>query len=396
MTILKKIQRNKITPVILGGGENGLGLVWSFSEKNIYSVVVDCTKSIAFYSRYTKGILVEDPITAEELFIENLISIGKDLKNGFLLATNDEWLIPINKYRSKLEPYFKYPMSGWETIQTCSDKKLLYSFAEKHAIPYPKTFYLENIFEAQNQKLNFPAILKPTITVGFMEKLQLKRRTILIENEKELNNWITKLEKLELANNKYVIQEYIPGSVENLYTITSYSNKSGDIVAWSTGYKIRQRPPDAGTILSGRVDPQEELYKLGARLIKLVGFYGIANTEFKKDDRDGSYKLIEINPRPGKWNRSVLATGINMPYMAYSELLGDEIKTIQKNEKIIVWLSFIEDFYNALFGFKRKGFSEFSLNLMQYVNSIKGKKVLSTWNIKDIKPFFAHIKELLK
>ena len=391
MKINNKIANYKLTPVILGGGENAIGLVWSFGQEKINSVVVDSKKNMAFSSRYVQGIIVDDPIAHEEKFIDQLITIGKQLKRGFILATSDEWLISISRHRESLEKYFSFPMSDWETIQTCSDKKLLYSFAEKNGIPFPKTYYLNNIHESENYKFDFPIILKPTITVGFLEKLNLKRRTIKIFSIGDLKKWITKLEKSGLANMNYVIQEYIPGSIENLYTITSYSNKHGDIVAWSTGYKIRQRPPDAGTILSGRVEPQPELFELGKKLIKLLGFYGIANTEFKRDERDGIFKLIEINPRPGKWNRSVLATGINMPYMAYSEMLGEEIKEIVHNDSELVWLSFLEDFYNALFGFKRKGFPDFSISLKQYVKSIKGRKVFSTWNLKDPKPYFMNI-----
>ena len=48
--------------------------------------------------------------------------------------------------------------------------------------------------------------------------------------------------------------------------------------------------------MSGRVVHEPELFRLGQNLIKAAGFYGISNTEFKKDQRDGRFKLIEINP----------------------------------------------------------------------------------------------------
>ena len=60
--------------------------------------------------------------------------------------------------------------------------------------------------------------------------------------------------------------------------------------------------------------------KIGVNLIETLGFYGIANTEFKLDIRTGEFKLIEINARSGMWNSSVLNSGINMPLLALEGL----------------------------------------------------------------------------
>ena len=160
-----------------------------------------------------------------------------------------------------------------------------------------------------------------------------------------------------------------------------------ETISYSTGHKIRQNPPDAGTIVSGRVTPEPELFQLGKKLIKAAGYYGISNTEFKKDPRDGNFKLIEINPRPGMWNYSVMASGINLPYIAYEEVHGRTVSPVGSTEQELIWILGVMDFYLSLFGYKKKGFSEYSINLWQWLRTIRGaKRVEAVFKLSDPLP----------
>jgi predicted ATP-grasp superfamily ATP-dependent carboligase len=40
-----------------------------------------------------------------------------------------------------------------------------------------------------------------------------------------------------------------------------------------------------------------ELLALGKAFFKKIGYRGVGSAEFKLDDRDGTLKLIELNPR---------------------------------------------------------------------------------------------------
>jgi len=393
------LNSNSLVPVILGSGINALGLIRSFAKYKIKSIVVDHVKSYAFYSKYSYGELLANPITNTEKFIDDLVDFGKKLKSkGFLIPTNDEWLLPISRNQKKLEEYYYFPMSENDVIEVCSDKEKLYDFAEKYDIPHPKTFFINNIEETAQilTEIIYPCILKPTITVGFANKLKTKARVFRLETEEELLKMIDKIKNADLSNIPYVIQEFIPGDVETLYTITSYSNKSAEIIAYSTGHKMRQNPPDAGTIVSGKVIHTPELIDYADKLINNIGFYGIANTEFKKDTRDGKFKLIEINPRPGKWNYSVTASGINMPYIAYQEALGKKYDKIEPSKKQLIWFDFISDFMFSLFYFKKKGYNNFSLTFKQWRKSVKGKKAFAICSFKDPRPSLKYILFLLR
>ena len=144
-------------------------------------------------------------------------------------------------------------MAEWDIIEKCWDKKYLYPIAESNNIPIPRTFFLDSIsdLEKVSDRIKYPCILKPSTTIGFLEKLKANGRTLIIKDEKDLNAWKQRIILAGLGETPLILQEQIEGPPSNLYTITSYADKNSDIIAYSTGHKIRQYPPDAGTITAG-------------------------------------------------------------------------------------------------------------------------------------------------
>ena len=377
-------------PVILGSYVNAIGLIRSFAAKKIPTICIDHKKDLAGHSKFTKFKFCPSPIDDTEEFINYLVNLGKILPfKGVLFATNDEWLIPISKRRDILERYFLFPMSDWPVIEKAMDKQKMYKIANEAKISIPKTFFLSDIHEIYSVKngIKFPIILKPSITVNFSEKLESSSRTIFISNEKDLNCWYNKIIEKELDKIPLVIQEYIHSAFGNLYTITSYANKKGEITAYSIGYKIHQYPSVAGTITCGFVKDEPIVYKLASNLIRELKFYGISNIEFKFDYRDKIFKLIEINPRPGKWNYSAYASGVNLPYIAYIEALGRVCSHKVKGCDNILWIHLKGDITYLFRGHKEKVYKQATPFLAQMARALWGAKtVFAVESLRDPVP----------
>lgn len=47
--------------------------------------------------------------------------------------------------------------------------------------------------------------------------------------------------------------------------------------------------------------------------------------EFKSDFRDGQYKLLDVNPRAWGWHSLCAPCGVDFPYLAYREALGEPL-----------------------------------------------------------------------
>lgn len=391
----------KLIPVILGGYVNGLSIARSMGYEGINSIVIDYTNNIGLYSKFVKGYRSPKPDENEDDLVDFLVNLGRELPNkGIFFATDDIWLLPIVKHREILERYYVYPFANDDVIMCCLDKTQLYEAAQKIGIPIPWTQIIKSLDELKELKksIKFPCVVKPAITVGFFEKIKFgNSRTAKLNNVDDLDRYIKALSNASLSEIKLIIQEEVVGPVEGLYTISSYSNSNGDIVAYSVGHKIHQYPPNAGTITSGRLDDNGDIYNLAKKLIKELRFYGIANTEFKKDIRDGTFKLIEINPRPGMWNYSAYKAGINLPYIAYLEAMEKKQQVIKSNSNYNrVWIMLSEDFLTSIYLNKRSGYPEYNLSIREWLNSIKGQKIYPIFDINDIKPWLHYFPQFLK
>ena len=365
-----------------------LGLVRGLAKIGLRSIVLDCSHSEVFYSKHSVGIKCPDPLKDEEAFSEFLCDIGKKLdQKGIVWATSDASLIPLCKHRKSIEKYFIIPTSSWDVIKRCVNKTDLYKIAADAGISIPETFFFKSTEEAmlKYEEILYPCILKPSMPYDFA-KTSVPGRVFAANNYQQFEDIIGILEKAGLNNLPLIVQEFIPGGPENLYTLTAYSNGCGEVMAYSTGHKIRQFPPHTGTIVSGRVTPCLPVVELGIKLIKILGFHGICNVEFKKENQTGKFKLMEINPRPGLWNYSATASGVNLIAIAYFDAIGlPETLKSNSNEELI-WLRLWDDIFLALGGYAKRGFPEEVISLNEWWRSISGKKVFATFDICDPLP----------
>ncbi len=372
--------------------------MYSLSEIGVTSIVLDNQDSIAGASRWSEELRCPDPSSQTSDFICFLADLGRSFSNKpVIFATNDIWLKPILLNRKELEAYFIFPMSEWSVIEECFDKVKLADRCLELDIPHPSSKLIKNSLElrAASDSFHYPCFLKPVITIGFSEALGWAGRNIILESSSHTHSIADQMDHANLSDRSIIIQEKIPGGINELYTFTSFSDENGDVLSWSTGHKIRQYPSKAGTITSGRVERRDDLAKIGTSMIKKLGFYGIANSEFKRDSNTGEFKLIEINARPGMWNRSALATGINLPAISYFYALGIPFDYNQVSDKKIVWKIPILDFAYHVKSRNENDRGIVAL-FISWFFSLRGKKIDAIFNFSDLGPIFYFIKILLK
>jgi len=90
-----------------------------------------------------------------------------------------------------------------------------------------------------------------------------------------------------------------------------------------TGVKIRSYPAHAGLTSFGLAEANEELRAEATRLFVRLGYRGIADLDLRQDPRDGSYKLLDFNPRLGAQFRLFRDwAGLDVVTAAYLDLTG--------------------------------------------------------------------------
>lgn len=329
-------------PVIFGGYVNAYSIVRTFyNEYKIKSLVCDHVKNICYYSDLCEHKLVKDPKVYEEDFIEEIIKLGQNLKQKnitpIIITTKDEWLISLVKHRSELEKYYKFSFPEWDIIEKLTIKDKLYKYCDELGVKYPKTFLCnKHNIEGIKSHLKTPILVKPTEVVEFISAFPLEKRNMVFQDFEELESYLT--EKFENGyKSTFILQEYIPGGIENLYTITTYSSKKDcDLKGVSIGHKLTQYPKEAGTITSGMICYENRLIEPTKKLLTVCKYYGITNVEYKYDHRDDTFKLIEVNPRPGMWNYSSYLSGVNLFKMMVDDMvLNKDLQYVEGKQQLL-------------------------------------------------------------
>lgn len=368
---------------ILGNNQTtGLGVVRSLGRKGIPVLWLDLDpKNVGFLSRYIKGFFCPHPRYEEQAYIEFLQQLGQNLSNkGILMPLGDIELIAILKNRRLLEKYFQFPVAPYDVTIKFLDKKIFYKTLENEGMPHPRTFFPNDISDLTfiEKEINYPCLVKPNLSGYFSKDFHTK--LFIAKSKLEMRK---DYERAKVKNQDVVIQEIIPGEADKMYGFNAYYDHTFTPVGSFMYHRIREWPHFSGNgcLIHNIMLP--ELEQMITPLMKKIKYFGIVDVEFKKDIRDGSFKIIEINPRIWLQNSLPTRCGYNLPYISYLDTLNKFIENPIQIENDMKWLCFFDDMRSTFRSIKNRNFS-----LQEWIKSFHGKKEYAVYARDDPLPFF--------
>jgi predicted ATP-grasp superfamily ATP-dependent carboligase len=375
---------NRPGAVITGGDFQGLGVLRTLARKDIPIILLDSDHCISRYSRFKKK-FIRSPHPAEaEFYRDFLIDLAtKENINGWVIFPNsDEAVFVLARYKEILEQFYRIPTPCWEVIKNVYIKKETYRVAEENGIPIPKIYDAKTLEQLVESDLNYPVVIKPSIRDHFYNKTKIK--AFRINNKEELIKTYQRVRDV-IDPEEILVQDFIPGGPKNLYSFCPFF-KNGKVITGVAGRRARQHPMDFGHA-STYVELVDipELRSLAEKFLRLINFYGIAEVEFMQDPRDYQYKLIEVNPRVWGWHTIAIAAGVDLPYLLYQDMIGQEIE-VPPSLKQVKWVRLTTDIPTVLLEVT-KG----NMKVGDYIRSMRGKKTDAVLSLKDPLPFLAEI-----
>jgi D-aspartate ligase len=307
------------------GWANGLAAIRSLGRHGLRVLAVDNrTYALGFRSRYAEPRLAPDPIDDEDGYIAAFKAIADETEDVLpVFPTHDEHLNALARHAGELGGRYRFPFPSWDVLESIQSKRHQLDTAEAIGFPIPRTFHPRSAEEAQaaGAELGFPLIVKPAANVGFRRthNVQLFR----CENASELARAYE-----EAAPYEPMVQELIPGGAEAMYTLGSYLSADGEALGLFSGRKVRQTRGFTGVARVGEAVWVDEVVEQGLALLRALSFHGISQVEMIRDPRDGRYKLIEVNPRLWQWHGLAAACGVDLPWIAYRDLIGDPLPPV--------------------------------------------------------------------
>ena len=321
--------------VLQASGPNALGIIRSLARAGVPVIACDHDPSaLGLLSRYATPVLMADPLTEGDAFVDDLIALGHGAgAGGVLFPTHDEAVAAIGPREADVDAVLRRPWSPWATMVRTIDKGHQHATARAIGFPVPATVEPEpgaDIAEAA-EGLRFPVILKPRYSPEFRRRFHVQ---VLEAND---------LEELRAAwemaaEYRPQLSEVIPGGDDTIWTLGSYRDAHGRALASFTGRKLRQWPPRFGTGRACEARWDADFAARGHELLAALDFHGISQLEVKRDPRDGRDYLIEVNPRSWLWIGLATKVGVNLPYVAWRDAVGRPIAGTGAHRSDVRWM----------------------------------------------------------
>lgn len=308
----------------MGGDNRGLGVVRSLGRHAIpVWVLHEGGHLLATVSRFAQR-SIPWPAGDDAQRVDFLLKLNSinHLEGWVLIPTGDEGAALIARHHAELSQCYRLTTPPWDVLRWAYDKRLTYRLAQQLQVSHPWTMYPSNRRELAEADVPFPVILKPAFRTEFNQLTAAKAwrvddRESLLARYDEACTFIDP--------EVLMVQELIPGGGETQFSYAAICEE-GRSLASLVARRLRQFPMDFGRA-STFVETVDEpaVIEPAVRLLEAMKLTGIVEIEFKRDPRDGQYKLLDINPRVWGWHSLGARAGVDFPYLLWLQVSGAAI-----------------------------------------------------------------------
>jgi D-aspartate ligase len=383
-------QEGKLRPaIVLATHTMGLGVIRALGMMDVPVVAVyyDRHKDMGYVSKYVKHkIYAPHPERAEDDFLDQLVECASRFGGGLLIPVSDETLITVSRHKDLLGRHYVVACTEWDITRRLIDKQHTYALAEAVGVAAPKTLIprsLEDV-ERYGKTIEYPCLVKPYQSHLFYA--HFGRKMVPVRN---LEQMLAVYQQAVDAGMEVMLQEIIPGDDTHVVNYNSYFWDGQPSVEF-TAQQLRKAPPEFGSPCVAASKQIPEVIEPGRRILQATGFYGYSCTEFKKDPRDGVYKLMEVNGRHNLSSLLAVRCGINFPWLQYKHLIQGELPSAPSYRTGIYWIDITRDASYSV-----RCLSKHRYSPVQYVLPYLKPHVFAVLDLKDPKPFMKRLADLI-
>jgi predicted ATP-grasp superfamily ATP-dependent carboligase len=370
-----------IPAIVVGSHTMGLGVIRALGIMKVPVIAIYYnTDDMGYVSKYVcESIYFPHPENEEKLFLQRLIDLAARFPASPLFPVSDESLKVISRNKPLLQEYYKVACAEWEIIQQLLEKNYTYIAAASVGVPVPGTITPASMDEVITfaKDLEYPCLVKPVESHRYYA---LFRRKIF--KARDFNQLLSAYLEAQQVGLRVMLQELIPGDDDQGVNYNSYFWNNQPLVEF-TAKKIRSAPPELGSPCAARSQRVPEVLEYGRKMLQAIDYYGYSCTEFKRDPRDGIYKLVEVNGRHNLSTLLAVNCGINFPWLHYQHLVYDILPQDSGFREGLFWIDVERD----LAYLPRRVFHG-KENLKQILMPYLNPHVSAVFDIRDQKPFF--------
>lgn len=299
----------KFKLVILGTDLNAYGVARSAHE--LYGIKSICmgiknlrdTRDSKICEVHTNENFEDDNV-----FVEELIKLKKKYKDYelILISCSDGYSSLLVNNKEKLKDYYLFNYVNKYMQEKLENKIDFYEICEKYGLDYPDTVITNDNTDESIKKieseLSYPIALKANDSIEFYNThFEGKKKAYKIHNNEELVKTLNQIYNAGYTG-KMIAQDFIPGDSSDMYVLNAYVNTSSQVKMMSLGKCLLDEvlPLNIGNYNALVTMGDDNIYKQYKKFLEEISYRGFANFDLKYDNRDGKYKVFEINIRQGR------------------------------------------------------------------------------------------------
>jgi len=370
--------------LVVGGEHPGLGVARSLGRRGIPVYVLDDQQSVSSFSRYTTRVIRVPDLRNEARTVDTVLEVGRrfNLKNWVLFPTRDETVAAFSRHRGRLQEFFRVTTPEWDSIKWAWNKKNTYELANRLKIPCPQTFSPRSADDLASLYPRLPLAIKPAVKENFFYATGAKAWRA--ETPEQLQNLYLKAVR-QIGPEDVLVQEIVPGDGQQQLSYCAFF-RDGQAHSSLLARRARQHPREFGRAATYVETVDEPLIEeLAERFLKAINFYGLVEVEFKKDPRDGQFKLLDVNARTWGFHALGSVAGVDFPYLLFADQMGQSVKRC-RGDIGVGWLRALTDVPVAI-----SDLIGGHLTISSYFKSLRNTRIESVFSREDPLPFFGEI-----
>lgn len=219
--------------------------------------------------------------------IDALVPTSDADVDGVMELLHRGWDPPVRMFRP-----------DYETFRVMQNKSRLMEALKGRGFDIPETY-------AAADAVRFPAVVKPVALGG-------SKGVWIVQDARELEDRVNAVRSLYRTD--VLIQEYIPGGIGSIHVALLLYDDAGELRGEMGAHSHLTFMTWGGGGNAGIVVDQPELLERARAIVEsLGGWRGPINLEFKRDERTGSFRLMEVNCRLNGYSYLGTMNGLNFP-----------------------------------------------------------------------------------
>ena len=369
--------------VVIGLGYGGLNAARSLARLGVRVHGVHRNASTpASTSRVLESLQVQDfAAQPAEKTVDWLCELGEALGRPVCVAMDDAEAAFLARHRERLEPALRYPFVSSEVVDSLVDKGRLHELCREHGTPTPRTLEATSVENGRafGREVAYPLVVKGRATFGHDPIASVT----IVRDEQELDDLVHR--SLE-QRGAPVLQELLPWSRFADWIFHGYFDARSRCTFGMTAVKLLQHPRQGGRTVVAACVQNHKLSAIATDLFRGIGYRGIVDCDFRYDQREGTYKLLDANPRVGaNFRTSVDTSGTDVVRALYLDQTGRPVPTGMPLSRRR-WL--LETDFPSTWGYVREG----DLTPRQWLGTLRHVEEVAWFAPHDTRPFAAFVR----